>query len=70
MVDADDIDPSAICARGTLTSIEAAAIRRGYYKDGIVGESDADALFAIEQNSRPNGVRYLSRRSPTISCIR
>ena len=52
MVDADDIDPSAICARGTLTSIEAAAIRRGYYKDGIVGESDADALFAIEQNCR------------------
>ena len=52
MADADDIDPSAICARGVLTSADVAAIRRGYYRDGIIAEGEADALFALEQNCR------------------
>ena len=52
MADADDIDPSAICARGSLSSADVAAIRRGYYQDGVVGEGEADALFALEQNCR------------------
>jgi len=52
MADSDDIDPAAICARGTLTPTEVAAIRAGYYKDGIVSEAEADALFAIEQNCK------------------
>ena len=50
MADTIDIDPAAICTRGTLTSADVAAIRRGYYQDGIVSESEADALFAIEQS--------------------
>ncbi len=52
MADADDIDPSAICARGSLSSADVAAIRRGYYQDGVVAEGEADALFAIEQSCR------------------
>lgn len=52
MADADDIDPGAICARGTLSSADVAVIRRGYYKDGLIGEGEADALFALEQNCR------------------
>ena len=46
----DEIDPSALCARGSLTSADVAAIQRGYYRDGIVAESEADALFALEQS--------------------
>ena len=52
MADADDIDPSALCARGSLSSREVATLRQGYYKDGIVGETEADALFAIEQSCK------------------
>jgi hypothetical protein len=48
----DDIDPSALCARGSLTSADVAAIQRGYYQDGIVAEGEADALFALEQSCR------------------
>jgi len=50
MADTDDIDPGAICARGILTPADVAAIRRSYYKDGIVSETEADALFALEQS--------------------
>ncbi len=46
----DDIDPSALCARGSLTNADVAAIQRGYYRDGIVAENEADALFALEQS--------------------
>jgi len=46
----DEIDPSVLCARGSLTSADVAAIQRGYYRDGIVAESEADALFALEQS--------------------
>ncbi len=46
----DEIDPSALCALGSLTSADVAAIQRGYYRDGIVAESEADALFALEQS--------------------
>ena len=50
MADSDFIDPSAICQRGSITQAEIATIRRNYYKDGIVSETEADALFAIERS--------------------
>lgn len=50
MADSDIIDPSAICQRGAITEAEIAAIRRNYYKDGIVSEAEADALFAIARS--------------------
>ena len=50
MADTNEIDPAAICARGQITVADVAAIRRGYYRDGIIAETEADALFAIEQN--------------------
>ena len=52
MADQDEVDPAAICARGTISNADVAAIRRGYYKDGTVSEAEADALFAIEQNCK------------------
>ena len=48
----DEIDPSVLCARGILTKTDVAAIQRGYYRDGIVAEAEADALFALEQSCR------------------
>ena len=52
MPDTDLIDPDAICASGTMTAAEAAALRRNYYKDGIISEDEANALFAIEQSCK------------------
>lgn len=58
MANADDIDPSEICARGSITTAEVAAIRRGYYRDGIVSEAEAGALFAIEQESKTQAAEW------------
>jgi hypothetical protein len=54
----DDIDPSALCARGSLTTADVAAIQRGYYKDGIVAEGEADALFALEQSCKVQPIEW------------
>ena len=52
MADTDEIDPAAICARGLISTADVAAIRRGYYRDGLISEPESDAFFAIEQNCK------------------
>jgi hypothetical protein len=52
MIEHHDVDPNEICARGSVTAPDVAAMRRSYYAEGIVTEAEADAIFAINNSCK------------------